>query len=272
MKTSTLKIRTPEGIVFSQLLAGPVTRFCAWFIDQLCIQVLLTILEMAIGLIAVVSVEFAVAFYVIGWFVIGISYGIFFEWTWRGQTIGKRLLRLRVTDVEGMRLQFNQIVVRNLLRFVDELPAFYFVGGLTCWLNSKCQRLCDIAANTVVVRAPKISEPDLDQLLAGKFNSLRQFPHLVARLRQNISPQEADVALQAIMRRDEFDPVARVELFEQLAAHFKTKVEFPAEATDGIADEQYLRNVVDVLYRTKIETPRRNNFTEAGALAHRDSG
>jgi hypothetical protein len=179
---------------------------------------------------------------------------------------------LRVMDVEGMRLQFNQIVVRNLLRFVDELPAFYFVGGLTCWLNSKCQRLGDIAANTVVVRAPKISEPDLDQLLAGKFNSLRQFPHLVARLRQNISPMEADVALQAIMRRDEFDPVARVELFEQLAEHFKTKVEFPAEATDGIADEQYLRNIVDALYRTKIETPRRNDFTEAGALAHRGSG
>ena len=29
-----LKIRTPEGIAFSQLLAGPVTRFFAWFIDQ----------------------------------------------------------------------------------------------------------------------------------------------------------------------------------------------------------------------------------------------
>ena len=43
MKTSTLFIRTPEGIVFSQLLAGPVTRFFAWFIDQLCIQAAMTI-------------------------------------------------------------------------------------------------------------------------------------------------------------------------------------------------------------------------------------
>ena len=41
MKTSTLNIRTPEGIVFSQQLAGPVTRFLACFIDQLCIQVVL---------------------------------------------------------------------------------------------------------------------------------------------------------------------------------------------------------------------------------------
>jgi len=253
MKTSTLLVRTPEGIVFSQLLAGPVTRFSAWFIDQLCIQVLLSVLSTAFGLLGVISIQFVFAFYVIAWFLVGIGYGIFFEWTWRGQTIGKKLLRLRVMDVEGMRLQFNQIVVRNLLRFVDQLPLFYFVGGVACWLNSRCQRLGDIAANTIVIRSPRVLEPDLDQLLAGKFNSLRQFPHLVARLRQNVSPLEADIALQALLRREEFDPVSRVELFGELAAHFQAKVEFPAEATDGLADEQYLRNVVDVLYRTRPE-------------------
>jgi len=202
-----------------------------------------------IGMLTVVSFGFAIAFYFIGLFVIEIGYGIFFEWTWRGQTIGKRLFRLRVVDVEGMRLQFNQIVVRNLLRFVDKLPLCYFVGGVACWLSPKCQRLGDLAANTIVIRSPRVFEPDLDQLLAGKFNSLREYPHLVARLRQNVSPAEAGIALQALLRRDEFEPAARVNMFSDLAAHFRTKVEFPSEATDGVADEQYLRNVVDVLYR-----------------------
>jgi uncharacterized RDD family membrane protein YckC len=254
MRTNTLVIRTPEGIVFSQLLAGPVSRFFAWFIDLCCIQVILSVLGMIIGFFGIFTFGFALAFYVIGWFVVSIGYGIFLEWTWRGQTIGKRLFRLRVVDVEGMKLQFNQIVVRNLLRFVDSLPVAYFVGGVTCWLSPKCQRLGDIAANTIVIRSPKVLEPDLDQLLTGKFNSLRQFPHLAARLRQNTSPAEAGIALQALLRRDEFDPVARVEMFGDLAAHFRKKVEFPAEAIDGVADEQYLRNVVDVLYRTRTET------------------
>ncbi len=253
MKTSTLFIRTPEGIVFSQLLAGPVTRFFAWFIDQLCISAAMFILGIALDLLELINWNFGLALSVISYFVISTGYGIFFEWNWRGQTIGKKLLRLRVTDVEGMRLQFNQIVVRNLLRFVDSLPAFYFVGGLACWLNAKCQRLGDIAANTVVIRNPRVSEPDLDQLLAGKYNSLRQYPHLAARLRQRISPAEADIALQALLRREEFDEVARVELFGELAGHFRARVEFPAEATDGVADEQYLRNVVDLLYRTRGE-------------------
>jgi uncharacterized RDD family membrane protein YckC len=161
MKTSTLIIRTPEGIVFSQLLAGPVTRFFAWFIDQLCIQAAMTLVGLLITLLVVINSNFAVAFYVLAYFAVSVGYGIFFEWSWRGQTIGKRLFRLRVTDVEGMRLQFNQIVVRNLLRFVDALPAFYLVGGLTCWLNSKSQRLGDIAANTIVIHAPRIAEPEV---------------------------------------------------------------------------------------------------------------
>src|SRR5712691_6763751 len=253
MKAGTLQIRTPEGIVFSQLLAGPVTRFLAWFIDVMCISVLLTLLGKILILLQGLSPGFGAALYTLGYFILSIGYAIACEWRWRGQTIGKRLLRLRVVDAEGLRLQFHQIVTRNLLRFVDSLPLFYFVGGVVSWLNPKCQRLGDLAANTIVIRNPRISEPDLDQLLAGKFNSLRQYPHLAARLRQRVSAAEAAIAVQALLRRDDFEPVARVELFGDLAAHFRAKVDFPDEATDGIADEQYLRNIVDVLYRTRAE-------------------
>jgi len=250
MKTSSLLIRTPEGIVFSQMLAGPVMRFLGWLIDILSIAVLLYALSILLLFLQLVSLNITGAAFTISYFVISIGYGIFFEWVWRGQTIGKKLLRLRVVDAEGMRLQFNQIVTRNLLRFVDMLPAFYFVGGTACWLSRRCQRLGDVAANTIVIRTPGISEPNLDQLVTGKFNSLRQYPHLVARLRQRVSPEEAATALQALLRRDDFEPAARVDLFEQLAAHFRAKVNFPAEAVDGIPDEQYIRNVVDVCYRT----------------------
>ncbi len=253
MKASTLLIRTPEGIVFSQSLAGPVTRFLAWGIDFLCIAVLLLTLAKLLAVLQVISANLAGAVFALGYFAISIGYGIACEWGWRGQTVGKKLFRLRVMDAEGFRLQFHQVVTRNLLRFVDSLPPFYFVGGLACWLSPKCQRLGDVAANTVVIRSPRATEPDLDQLLAGKYNSLRQHPHLVARLRQRVSPAEASVALQALLRRDEFDPQARIELFAMLAGHFREKVEFPPEALDGIAEEQYLRNVVDVVYRTRSE-------------------
>jgi uncharacterized RDD family membrane protein YckC len=271
MRASVLTIRTPEGIVFSQLLAGPVTRFLAWMIDLLCIVALLIALNLILGFLSIVSSNATFAVSALGYFIISIGYGMLLEWAWRGQTIGKRALRLRVVDVEGMRLQFNQIVTRNLLRAVDSLPAIYFVGGLTCWFNSRCQRLGDIAANTIVIRNPRFSEPDLDQLLAGKFNSLRQHPHLAARLRHRVTPAEAAAAVQALVRRDDFDAVARVELFADLAAHFRAKVEFPAEALEGVADEQYIRNVVDVVFRTGTEKRLVEGEHRTSDIEHRTS-
>ncbi len=250
---SSLQIRTPEGILFSQPLAGPFARMFAWVIDAMCISALTTALWLASIPLLALSPNMMTALGFIGYFVITISYAILLEWFWRGQTIGKRMLRLRVVDAEGLRLQFNQVVTRNLLRFVDSLPLFYFVGGVVCWFSPKLQRLGDLAANTVVARQPRLAAPDVSRLVAGKFNSLRQHPTLVARLRQRVTPGEASIIVQAMVRRDSFAPAARVELFAELAEYFKSKVEFPPEAMDGIADEQFLINLVDVLYRTKAE-------------------
>jgi hypothetical protein len=197
----------------------------------------------------------------LAYFVVSVGYGIALEWLWRGQTIGKRLFRLRVMDAQGLRLQFSQIVIRNLLRTVDNLPLAYLVGGVACLLNRRAQRLGDMAANTIVVRQPAMAEPDLDQLMAGKFNSLREHPHLCARLRQRVTAAEAAVALQALLRRDEFDPAARVELFRQLCDHFRQRAVFPQEAVEGLTDEQYVRNVVDVLFRARTDP----NVAPAGA-------
>jgi len=250
-KAHTLHVRTPEGIVFSLQLAGPVTRALAWAVDQGCVMVLSLVAGTVLGVLRLLSPDFAQAILLLVYFVLSIGYGIATEWLWRGQTLGKRLLRLRVMDAQGLRLQFSQVVIRNLLRFVDMLPAFYMVGGLSALFTRRAQRLGDLAGNTVVVRTPPVAEPDLDQLLAGKFNSLRAYPHLAARLRQRVSPPEAGLALQALLRRDQFDPPARVELFQQIADHFRSLVEFPAEAGEGLTDEQYLRNVVDILFRPR---------------------
>ncbi len=259
MKSGALLIKTPEGIVFSQLLAGPVVRFLAWGLDFICITVLMSSVGTIVELLGLIHPNIAGTALTLAYFIISFGYGIFFEWVWRGQTIGKKLLRLRVVDAEGLRLQFDQIMTRNLLRFVDILPGFYFVGGAACAFTSKCQRLGDVAANTVVIRTPAIEEPNLDQLLMGKFNSLRHYPHLAARLRQRVSPAEAATAVHAILRRDEFEPVARVELFGRLASHFRAIVDFPEEAVSDLSDEQYVRNVVDVVTRGPRSSTERGN-------------
>ncbi|MEQ1843279.1 MAG: RDD family protein, partial [Verrucomicrobiales bacterium] len=66
-----------------------------------------------------------------------------------------------------------------------------------------------------------------------------------------VSPEEADLLVRALLRRDGLDPVARVRVFKELTEHFREKVEFPDGAIAGITDEQYLRNTVDSVFRGK---------------------
>jgi len=250
-RVNVLQIITPEGIVFSLLLASPVTRFLAYAVDFACISAACSVARRVLLAFGVLSPDFSTALTVLAYFVIQFGYCMSCEWLWRGQTLGKRVLRLRVVDAQGFRLQFSQVALRNLLRFVDFLPGFYLVGGLACLISRRSQRLGDVAANTVVIRNPRVRAPDLEKIQAGKYNSLRDYPHLEARLRQLVSAPEAALALQALLRRDHLEARARVELFEEIAAHFTSLVPFPPEATDGVSPEQYVINVVDILFRPR---------------------
>ncbi len=252
MKTSkfhTQNIRTPEGVVFSLLLASPIVRMLAWLIDALAITAATTLLQWLLLMLIVISPDFAFALWFIIGFILTVGYSIAFEWLWNGQTPGKRLLRLRVVDENGLTLHFPQVVVRNLLRFVDQLPVFYFVGGTASLLNSRSQRLGDLAAGTIVVRQPRVAAPDIDEIGGAKYNSFSQYPYLEARLCSLITPREASLAASALMRRNEFEDTARLTVFRELAAHFQGLVKFPPEVTDDISDEQYVRNVVCSVYK-----------------------
>ncbi len=246
--STTLTIRTPEGISFSMPLAGPVIRFLAWIVDAAAVGAIAFLVSTATSFLGIVSVDISQAVAIASLFAISLGYGISLEWFWRGQTLGKRLLKLRVVDDQGLNLRFDQVVMRNLLRIVDRLPLLYLVGGVACLLSRHNQRLGDLAAGTVVMRVPSMEQPAITAAMGGKYNSFRDYPHLQARLRQHVSPAEAALALESVIRRDEFEPGPRIELFKELAGHFREHAAFPDEATLGMTDEQYVRNVVDSIY------------------------
>lgn len=249
MRAEAVLVRTPEGIEFALPLAGPFSRMLAWVIDLAVIAAAESLAASLAAPLQILSADTLQAAAVFLYFAISLLYGILTEWAWRGQTIGKRLLDLRVVEASGLRLRPSQIIVRNLLRFVDLLPAFYLAGGVCCILNPRRQRLGDIAASTIVIRTSKLEEPDIEQLLGLKFNSLAEQRHLAARLRQKTSPEVAQLALEAILRRDEIEPSARLAVFREFAEYFKALAQYPVDLVEQLTDEQYVRNAVGVLFR-----------------------
>lgn len=251
MIATHLRILTPEGIRFSLPIAGPVSRLLAWLVDAACILGAGGVISMVLTPFGWISPDLLLALNILAFFVVSTGYGIATEWYWRGQTIGKRVMQLRVVDADGLTLQPAQVVIRNLLRPVDSFPAAYLLGGVALLLSRRGQRLGDLAASTVVIHADQERIPDLDHLLAVKYNSLRDHPHLAARLAQRLTPEEATLGLRALQRRDLLEPEARIELFRELADHYRNRVSFPDACVEHLADERYVRNVVDVVFRPR---------------------
>jgi len=250
-----LTIRTPDGVQFRFRLAGPVSRFLALCIDLACIFALSSLVSSIAKVVSHLSLDIAIAIAIVSYLLISLLFPMVLEWRWNGQTLGKRVLKIRVIDSEGLNLSPAQVIVRNLLRSVDLLPALYTLGGLVALFSPKLQRLGDIAAGTVVIRTHLEPLPDLDLLLEGMPNSLRNHPRIAGRLRQLVSPEQARLALEAVFRRDGLEPAARLEVFEALAKHFRSLIAFPEESTFGLTDEQYVRDVVDLLFRPRLSSP-----------------
>lgn len=264
-KQTTLTIRTPEGVTFDLLLASPVSRCLAWAVD-FAIQSLVMIASLwGLSAATIVAPGLAIFLMSIILLAVPVAYGMLFETLWRGQTIGKRLSGLRVIDETGLALTGGQIVVRNLLRVVDALPLAYLVGGVFCAFTRRCQRLGDLAAGTVVVRSVREGIPEVDGILRDKYNSFRDHPHLEARLRQRTTPEEAQIVLSALLRRDRLAAEERLELYADLADYFRNLVPFPEVVVHGLTDEQYLRNVADSLFRRRTGSGTRTTGGEGGA-------
>ncbi len=146
-------VETPESVSFNYTLAGIGSRYLAALIDHLLVGVMLVLLYIAVSLSKLYDgFSILTALGILASFVVLFGYFAFFETVWRGQTPGKRAMNLRVLMADGLPIGFSEAMLRNIVRFVDFLPASYGLGLMVMFFDRRWRRLGDMAANTVVVR------------------------------------------------------------------------------------------------------------------------
>lgn len=250
-----LRIRTPENVEFGFRLAGLGSRMSAAAIDYLLVAMLAGILTGACLFLAAVAGatlpgvgEFAsagaIAFLLVGLFLVLFGYFFFFELVWNGQTPGKRMLGLRVVKDLGQGIGFTDSLVRNLVRVADILPGLYGVGGLTLLLSSRNKRLGDHAAGTLVIAVDNASAPAKTPERFERHNSLRDDAALAARVRRETSPEEAELLRDFFQRRESLEIGARLALASRLASHLRKRLALPEQA--WLSDEQLVRDVLEI--------------------------
>ena len=222
-------LETPESIEVEFEPAGLGSRFCAMLIDSLWIALAVVVLITLFELLGpgtlfpdhvrgsnwrgwVAGVVLAVLM-----IVIFDGYFIFFELLMRGQTPGKRRMKLRVVRDDGTPVGPHEVLIRNLLRIVDFLPAFYALGVVVMFPNPLAKRLGDIAAGTIVV---KEGQRDY-RSQADKRYAVPAAP--IGPVNAELQPEERRVLLGFLRRRAELLPEARRQLAERLATPLREK-------------------------------------------------
>lgn len=143
-------------------LASIGSRALAQVIDLLTLFVVL--LLVALLLVGLISAEKNLVFLIpISLFALYWGYFTAWEFLTHGQTLGKKILGLRVVNVDGTAVGALGVLVRNLLRIIDFLPVGYGIGGVIVVWNHQHRRLGDLAGGTVVIREHPLASqiPDL---------------------------------------------------------------------------------------------------------------
>ncbi|MCF8715025.1 RDD family protein [Joostella atrarenae] len=80
-----------------------------------------------------------------------IFYTLLFESLLEGQTIGKRVFKIKVVKIDGYQASFSDYVVRWLFRVIDINMMSGIVALISIIVSNKSQRLGDITAGTSVI-------------------------------------------------------------------------------------------------------------------------
>jgi uncharacterized RDD family membrane protein YckC len=234
-------IDTPENIEFAYDIAGIGSRFLAAIVDTLIIGVAEVIVFILIGLTAsslgLASSAAGSLLAALGGllaFAILWGYYIAFELLWNGQSPGKRAIGLRVVREGGRPITFVGSAIRNLIRIVDFLPAFYGIGVVVMFVDRRARRLGDLAGGTLVVKERRgvtlesLTAPAvMPAALAGPTSDGEPLARPTLPNVALLNDQDYNLIQEFLRRRDELGRDARQRLGVQLAGGLQARLGLP---------------------------------------------
>lgn len=145
----------------------------------------------------------------------GLVYPVLSETLWRGRTLGKAALGLRVVRDDAGPIGFRQAFVRGLVGFFVERPGvtFYSAGVICSLLNARGKRIGDLVAGTVVVQ----------ERVYGSTTYVAMMPPPLAGWAQTLDlarlPDELALSVRSFLARaPQMSPASRAELGDRLSA------------------------------------------------------
>jgi uncharacterized RDD family membrane protein YckC len=232
---------TPEAVALEFRTANLGSRILAYLVDMVVV-----VAGILAGLFAVALLGQASDVVVPDWVALTIvlvllpawwlGYFIAFETLWRGRTLGKAALGLRVVTREGAPVRFRHAAIRGLLGLVDFLLLGGFLAVVFILFTRDNQRLGDMVAGTLVLR----ERSALATPAPVDFAPPPGLEHYAATLDPGgVGTEEYQAVRTFLLRAASLPPGPRAALALQLAGPLAARLRPSPPA--GVSPELYLR-------------------------------
>lgn len=225
----TTDIQTSHNIVISFPLANLMQRILATIIDIIVICLywfLISAMFMSLQTIAYILIIPVVSFY-----------HLLFEVFNKGQSPGKKIMKLRVIDVHGRTPNIESYFMRWIFRLVDITFSVGTLAMIFIISSEQKQRLGDMLAQTMVVSLDKNSFISLESIEKLKIDHKEiLYPRIV-----EYTDTDMLLVKQSINRHTAHPTDASRALLKDLTKRISEKLEL--EST-GMADLKFLKKVL----------------------------
>ncbi|MEL6545345.1 MAG: RDD family protein [Myxococcota bacterium] len=197
-RLGVLRVELPEHGFVDLPLAGLGRRGFAAIIDFMLVLLCITVALLVLGFISGASLAASGPVLMSVAIALPVLLPMGAELLGSGASPGKRWMQLRVVGSDGHPASQGQLILRNIMRLIDFLPASYGLGLVMLAVTGRSQRLGDLVAGTLVVSeandAFEHAGPALERQLPG-------VPPLLAQALQSLSEREADLEEEVFRER-----------------------------------------------------------------------
>jgi uncharacterized RDD family membrane protein YckC len=221
MTQDQLTIESVTGVDVEFQIAGPGSRSYAFVVDWhirflLALAWMIVAFFIVIGSWSIASLDdtpgSSIAMIFVPAMLIYFLYQPVAELVTRGRSPGKRIAGVRIISRTGDVPSIGALLIRNLFRLVDSLPALYVVGLVCTMFTKQHVRIGDLAAGTLLV-----IDHDRDGKALARADALSRNP--------NIDPQTADLIDELLERWKVLEKGKRRELATALLLQVDPQIE-----------------------------------------------
>lgn len=222
---------TPEAVVLDMPTASVLSRALARLLDIFAGSLVVSLVALA-GI--PLGGTWQTVLVLVAVFCTVLAYPVVSEALWRGRTLGKLIVGLRVARADGGPVGLRESAVRGALGLLEVWGTLGSLGLITIILSGREQRLGDIAAGTVVLRVSRARA-----VTPARFVVPPGCEQVVATMDVGtMSASDYEVVRAFLLRWHEFRPPQRVALAAQVAAPLWQR--FRHRLPAGLGPDTYL--------------------------------